>query len=457
MRVLIVDDDRVVARMLERQLRCEGYEPLVAFDGEQAWQLFEREPVPLVLTDWMMPGMDGIELCRRLRNFHQESYVYIILLTASNREHGKLHALQAGADDFIGKPIDMDELRARLCVARRILHMEQHLQAQSRHLQALNQELQAQAEQLEQSQRLLAHANRRFAELFENLPIACFTFDTEGNLHEWNQAAAQLFGYPKQQVLFRSMFETVFHQETGADMHSLVESVLAGEMIRDREPVAARTASGQVLYIMRSAFPLRNLGGEVVGGIVAVVDVSDRVEYEWHLQSMALTDGLTGIPNHRAFQEFLRQRFAEAQRYCQSLSLILLDVDHFKRFNDTYGHLAGDEVLKRVAQVLIQTVRQSDLVARYGGEEFAVILPCTDLTSAICAAERLRQALAEADWEQEPISASFGVASYQPWMAGPQELIEAADQALYRAKAGGRNRVCAANPSESRNVGTGVE
>ncbi len=468
MRALVVDDDRVVARGLERLLRREGYEVRMAHDGEQAWQLFQQEPVPLVLTDWLMPHMDGIELCRRLRAHACEGYVYLIMLTGSGDETTKLMALEAGADDFLYKPVNSAELRARLSVARRILEMEERLRTQSQHLQSLNEELKARAEELEHSQRLLIHANRRFTELFENLPIACFTFDAEGTLHEWNQAAEQLFGYPKQQVLFRPVYETVFREGATADMRSLVEGVLAGETVRDKEPVEIPTASGQIRSVMRSAFPLSNPNGEVVGGIVAVVDASDRVEYERHLQRMALADGLTGIPNHRAFQDFLRQQLAEAQRHNRPLSLILLDVDHFKRLNDTYGHLVGDEVLKQVARILVQTVRQSDFVARYGGEEFAVVLPSTDLTSALTVAERLREAIAAGAWEalgsesclcapQGPVTASFGVASYQPGMASPQELIEAADQALYRAKASGRNCVCAAEPSESRKIGAGVE
>jgi PAS domain S-box-containing protein len=373
-RVLVAEDDRVAARVLERLLRQAGYEVRLAHDGKQAWEMYQQQPVPLVITDWMMPEMDGLELCRRLRENPHNGYTYIILLTARDQKEDQVTALESGADDFLTKPLHAAELQARLRVAERILQAEASLRQQKEHLQMLNEELQAQTEQLQHSVRLIEFANRRFAELFENLPIACFTFDAEGILHEWNHAAEQLYGYPKQEVLFRSMFEKVFTGDAAERMQQLMQMVLSGSILQGIESQDS-DATGRVIYVMRSAFPMRTPTGEIVGGIVAVVDVSDRVEYEQHLKSLARTDGLTGIANHRAFQEFLQQHFNEAGRYHHPLALALIDVDHFKQFNDTFGHQAGDEVLKRVARILRENVRQADFVARYGGEEFAIVFP----------------------------------------------------------------------------------
>jgi len=178
------------------------------------------------------------------------------------------------------------------------------------------------------------------------------------------------------------------------------------------------------------------------------VDVTYRVEYEnqlkalnQKLQSLAVTDGLTGLHNHRAFQDYLEEQFQVAMRTKQPLALILMDVDHFKQYNDTYGHQAGDEVLRQVAQILQANVREGDFVARYGGEEFVVALPRADLESAVAIAERLRHAVEAAEWSLRPVTGSFGVAGIRPDMETRQELIEAADQALYQAKKNGRNRV----------------
>ena len=158
------------------------------------------------------------------------------------------------------------------------------------------------------------------------------------------------------------------------------------------------------------------------------------------LKALATTDGLTGLKNHRAFQERLAEEFHRVERYHPSLSLVLLDVDHFKQYNDSFGHPEGDKVLKLVAQLLKSVTRDCDLVARYGGEEFVVILPETDSEGAMRAAERIRKAIEEAAWTLRPVTASFGVTTLHTNTESPQTLISEADEALYAAKRNGRNR-----------------
>lgn len=163
-------------------------------------------------------------------------------------------------------------------------------------------------------------------------------------------------------------------------------------------------------------------------------------------QRLSSTDGLTGVHNHRHFQERLREEFRRAQRYDDALSLILLDLDHFKDVNDRFGHAAGDRVLREVASALQQGVRDTDLVARYGGEEFAVLLPRTHLTCALTVAERVRRelrALRSGDEGRLQVTASLGVSSF-PHRAvlSPEQLLLTADEALYQAKREGRDRVC---------------
>ena len=159
------------------------------------------------------------------------------------------------------------------------------------------------------------------------------------------------------------------------------------------------------------------------------------------LAAQAVTDGLTGLRNHRAFQEQLALAWEQSVRYRHPLSLVLLDVDHFKAFNDTFGHPAGDAALCKVATVLQACARTTDFVARYGGEEFVLLLPETDAEGAVRAAERIRAALAEQAWEYRAITVSGGVATCTPDLDSPAALLETADKALYAAKAAGRNRV----------------
>jgi len=172
---------------------------------------------------------------------------------------------------------------------------------------------------------------------------------------------------------------------------------------------------------------------------------AELLEANRALAQAAVTDGLTGLKNHRAFQESLHSAVQMAERLQQPLSLIMFDIDHFKQFNDTFGHPAGDELLRQVAQVLRESARAYDVAARYGGEEFALLLPNTTLEQAVQVAERLRQQIRAIENPHAPVSASFGVATYRRGTP-PATLVYEADAALYRAKRSGRDQVCVYQP-----------
>jgi len=195
------------------------------------------------------------------------------------------------------------------------------------------------------------------------------------------------------------------------------------------------------------ASPLWNEDGTFRGIVEAMRDIADRDKVEGlfaELQKMAVTDGLTGLYNHRHFQERLYAEFTRSRRIPEPLSLLFVDIDLFKSINDSHGHPAGDEILRGVAGVIRNNVREIDVLARYGGEEFAVILPGTDREGAGKMAERLRRSVAEhafyIDWKEIKITVSVGAATYPTDAADKEDLILKADQALYRAKRSGRNQ-----------------
>jgi len=298
-RVLLADDEPVQRMLLGRMLTRAGYEVIPAEDGRQALQRIAEGDIPLLVTDWEMPHLDGIGLCHAIRSMQLPHYVYTILITSRDAVEHVVMGLRSGADDYLPKPVMEPELLARLNTGKRLVEMESSLRA-------ANEE------------------NRR----------------------------------------------------------------------------------------------------------------------------LSITDALTGVYNRRYLMEQLQRELERAIRYGRPLSILLCDVDHFKKVNDTWGHQMGDEVLVQYAKRLRGSLRDTDWIARYGGEEFVVVLPETGLDAATLVAERCRRDIANSPLQTSdqglPITASFGVSGWQ--QAPPSEaivdmLIAAADSGVYSSKSGGRNRV----------------
>ena len=297
-KILVADDDSTLRTLLLAGLTRLGYQVEVARNGDEAWQLLQQSgAAEIAIFDWMMPGITGIELCRKLRERKEVPYVYVILLTGMDSLDDLVVGLEAGADDYMTKPFKAAELNARLRAGRRILDLQRELLA----------------------------------------------------------AQAQL-------------------------------------------------------------------------------------------SELANHDSLTGLWNRRVIIERLDQEIARAARQGSPLGAILLDIDHFKRINDSWGHAQGDEVLRRVAKVLRESVRPYDCVGRYGGEEFLIVAADCDVAETLIIAERVRCTLAASPIPTAggavAVTASLGVSAVR---AGAEldanALIAAADRALYRAKNLGRNRV----------------
>jgi diguanylate cyclase (GGDEF)-like protein/PAS domain S-box-containing protein len=302
-----------------------------------------------------------------------------------------------------------------------------------------------------QAEEALRQSEERFRSMIEELAEGVVLLDRHTRVVlRSNRAFLDLLGYTETELTAMTQYGFVAHEKDDIDeMMQLIES-------RGRASIGLRRyrrKDGSILDVTVSGSVLQLEGRAVL--CLVVQDMTERVRYEQQLVvyqteleaanrkllALATTDGLTGVKNRAAFNEKLSEEFHRAARHERPLSLILMDVDHFKMFNDTYGHPAGDEVLKKVAATLNSSARITDMVARYGGEEFAVILPDTDAAGALVLAERCREAVALAPWNKRPITISVGVATLTAETADAEVLLQEADQALYESKRAGRNRV----------------
>ncbi len=459
--VLIVEDDPVASLLLQRFFTSLQIPHDTARTGDQALQLHQKHPYRLVISNWMMPGMSGIELCHRFRE-QAGLYVYFILCTGRGQKEDRMEAFRSGVDDMLLKPVDPEELQARIQVGCRILGVQDNLQKQKKSLEDLSNKLQT-------TNATLRLASQRFEGLFNGMPVACFTLDRHGCVHEWNVAAEKLFQLQAHEVLQFPIWDLLNTLPEPFWSDRLVASVFDGEGVTEAE-WSFVTRDGRTLHLLCNVFPLRNTNGEIFGAICANLNLTDRKNAERRiadqmaqindyaselshkrdelesantmLRQLAVTDVLTGLWNRRRFQDDLDLAFEQYERDGRPFSLIMLDIDHFKAYNDRFGHQAGDQLLRQFADLLREETRQHESISRYGGEEFAILLSDCPLDQALAAAERFRRRIETAPWLHRNITASLGVSTLPTSASSVKELIEQADTALYASKGAGRNRIC---------------
>lgn len=446
-RVLIVDDLAPNRNLLEVKLAAEYYDVLTAESGEEALKIAERERLDLILMDAIMPGgMDGFEACRRLKSNPKLHHVPIVMVTALEETKDRIRGLEAGADDFITKPIDDFNLTARVRSLLRLKMTTDQLLSHTGHSvensRPLLDEISKRSgnillvddEQSYQTEKIVRHLRDHHQIFVEADPVKAVRRAKQGIDLVVVSLVSRHFDGLRVAATLRFNAET---RETPiltiGDQDEQAKFVRAYDIgVNDTimRPVETQELGARVTSLLRRKFYADSL----------------RDHFNEDLE-MVVTDPLTGLGNRRYLERQVEPLIGDLEENETSFSLLVFDIDHFKRVNDILGHDMGDIILQEVAARIVTNMRAVDIVSRYGGEEFLIAMPDTKLDDGYMAAERVRRFIAGTpifvEGQALSITTSAGVAEAQ---VGEhlRDVFRRADGALYASKQAGRNRVTSA-------------
>ncbi len=435
--VLVVDDSTENVTLLSRILKMSGYTVESADGGAQAVEMAKRRPPDLILLDINMPLMDGFETSARLKADERTQDIPVIFISALDNAEDKVRAFRAGGIDYILKPFDYEEVQARVethLVLRRLrLQLEQ-----------TNLELAARVDELTRSQKLLAERERKVSAFVAALPNLAFILDEQGFYLEVMARETSLLVAMPDKLLGRSVEEVMPPREGAKIVDAIRQTIERGniQVIEYKVPVLA---GGEHWFEGRIACMEKDDYGH--GKVILIAsEITERVHLYQEVQRLANEDVLTGCNNRRHFMEQAAQEIQRSMRYKRPLSLLMVDIDHFKEFNDHYGHQIGDQLLCHMILLCQKQLRTVDVLGRYGGDEFVILMPETAKPGALSASERLRVKIEKMKIHTPAgnlsITVSMGLASLERGFDETQTLdalVKMADDALYAAKNAGRN------------------
>ena len=445
-RVLVVDDIEANVKLLEAKLSSEYFDVLTAYNGHAALEIADTELPDVILLDVMMPRMDGFEACRQLKANARTADIPVVMVTALSDVASRLRGLEAGADDFLTKPVNDIALFARVRSLVRLKRMMEELRVREGICRQLGGRDTPAVEDLGSARILIVDGDEfAFARMSENLSRIATITRALSYAEAWPLLA------PDTDLVIASL------SISGSDALRFVSQCRANEAFRQlpllliaEDKDLRRPARGLDLgandYVTRPVD--RN---ELLARTATQVRrkrLQDRLQESYRrCIALALTDPLTGLYDRAYLDRHLDELIKRVHQDGIGAAVLMFDIDHFKQVNDTHGHDAGDDVLRELAARAMNSVRSVDLVARQGGEEFVVVMPETDLTIAAAVAERLRAAVAKepftvrANGQKLTVTISIGVTSVAAADDDRERMLKRADIALYTAKNQGRNRV----------------
>jgi two-component system cell cycle response regulator len=447
-RVLVVDDIVANTKLLEARLASEYFEVLTACNGREALDILARDRVDVVLLDVMMPGMDGFEVCRRIKKDQRTQHIPVVMVTALDQASDRIQGLEVGADDFLTKPVDDVALvtRVKNLARLKVLNDEMLVRASTSREIGLTGRPAVNWAEAGTSGRVLLVDDQKAA----------------GRLGDVLTSQHQLDIVTDSTQVVLKLADTAYDclivslALANADGLRLCSQVRSADATRHL-PIIILIEQGDEARLLRGLdMGVNDYVARPIDGNELLARVRTQVARKRHTDTLrsniaqsveaAVTDALTGLHNRRYMETHLTSLVERARATQRPLSLLVADIDFFKRVNDTYGHDAGDAVLREFAARFRRNTRGIDLACRMGGEEFVIIMPETDLRRAFQVGERLRACVAAEPFhvnrqDRLRVTASVGLATLEPGQDTAERLFKRADRALYVAKRDGRNRV----------------
>ncbi|GMW01056.1 MAG: hypothetical protein AMXMBFR84_21930 [Candidatus Hydrogenedentota bacterium] len=429
--IVLLDDDENILTVLEAHLSDHGYPSVAFISPSKALEHLRLNGAGLLITDLWMPEMDGIDVVQEAKAIDPD--MSIIVITGLVEVSHAVDAIRVGADDYILKPFNMRDL---IHSVERVLEKRANLLENRQYQETLEARVSEAANDLARINAELRATKEYLQSLLDSTVDAIISTNPDNVIEFVNDGAYEMLGYRRGELIGKAISE--IYREGASELKTIRHKLDLEPKIKNYETELKRKDGTLIPAIISLSYVHKS--EKIVSSVLAICkDVTEQKRLERELKDMSIRDSLTGLYNQRYFYERLHSEIERAKRQRHPLTMLLFDVDKFKQYNDTRGHLEGDQVLKAAGLVVNESTRRHvDIGFRYGGDEFTVLLPEADEQQALIIAERIRNAFLAHQFDH--LSLSIGLMSYSPGST-MESFIRSADAMMYRAKRAGGNRV----------------